>query len=286
VEFNMKAQSMGGVAAALLAVAFSFGGSLAVRAENPELAAPGLPDMIIAPIMQAVEGIGERLARVETTVAAFARSIVTTQMTTQQLCISDEAGGQTCITKAQLDALLLMHAQVQTGRAAAATGHTSAPSPAADTSAATDPAATGAVLDQDEITIAAPATLDRAEEPVTAELGQPEEPAGDQPKSNEPSTVEVIVTTGPVPDPSAELIAAHTGSVQDEDIRPVQTSVVPAERMIATPDASELATLRDTPEDLEELMVTGSISPAGPDGAVTAVPPPDISAPDTQPAIE
>ncbi|MEA2937421.1 MAG: hypothetical protein QOC56_925, partial [Alphaproteobacteria bacterium] len=271
----MKAQSMGGVAAALLAVAFSFGGSLAVRAENPELAAPGLPDMIIAPIMQAVEGIGERLARVETTVAAFARSIVTTQMTTQQLCISDDAGGQTCITKAQLDALLLMHAQFQTGRAAAATGHTSAPSPAADTSAATEPAATGAVVDQDEITIVAPATLDRAEEPVTAELGQPDEPAGDQPKSNEPSTAEVIVTTGALPDPSAEIIAA--GSVQDEDIRPVQTSVVPAERMTATPDASELATLRDTPEDLEELMVTGSISPAGPDGAVTAVPPPDIS---------
>ena len=43
---------------------------------------------------------------IEASVALFAGSFTTQQLTTRQLCVSDESGAQTCITKAELDALL------------------------------------------------------------------------------------------------------------------------------------------------------------------------------------
>jgi hypothetical protein len=67
--------------------------------------------MLVHPFMDAVKAVEDQLAGLEATVASMARSFTTRQLTTQQLCVSDETGAQTCISKAQLDALLKTVAQ-------------------------------------------------------------------------------------------------------------------------------------------------------------------------------
>src|SRR6266550_5049031 len=85
---------------------------------------PSLQEMFLSPIMDVVHAVEARLASLETTVASFAGSFNSRQITAQELCIADQSGAQTCITKAQLDALLGI------------TVHTAAPAAAADTTTA------------------------------------------------------------------------------------------------------------------------------------------------------
>jgi hypothetical protein len=89
---------------ALVAFSMAFGAP-SVRAQS-EANAPPWREIAVDPIMNAVHSIEQRLASIEATVASFAGSFTTQQLSTRQLCISDETGAQTCITKAQLDALL------------------------------------------------------------------------------------------------------------------------------------------------------------------------------------
>jgi hypothetical protein len=96
----------GALAVAMLALSFSFGSSTVVRAEEPETLPSALREMVFVPIMRAVQGLEHRLTSIEATVAAFADSITSRRIATRQLCLSDESGAQTCITKAQLDAFL------------------------------------------------------------------------------------------------------------------------------------------------------------------------------------
>jgi hypothetical protein len=88
---------------ALLALSLTVGGSL-VRAEEPEAAS--LQNIAFDPIAKIVAGIEQRLAGIETTVMAYAKSFASERISTQQLCVSDAGGAETCISKAQLDALL------------------------------------------------------------------------------------------------------------------------------------------------------------------------------------
>jgi len=67
--------------------------------------------MLVDPIMDAVKAVEDRLSGFEAKVASMAESFTTRQMTTRQLCVSDETGAQTCISKTQLDALLKSMAQ-------------------------------------------------------------------------------------------------------------------------------------------------------------------------------
>jgi hypothetical protein len=94
----------GALAIALLA--FTFSGSHVVRAQDPEVSTPSLSEMVFAPIMKAVEGIEQRLSNMEATWGLFKASFSSDHMVTRQLCIADESGAQTCITKAQLDVVL------------------------------------------------------------------------------------------------------------------------------------------------------------------------------------
>lgn len=94
---------------ALLALSLTFGAS-AVRADS-EAPAPSWREMLVDPIMDAVKAVEDRLSGLEATVASMAGSFTTRQITTQQLCVSDENGAQTCISKTQLDALLKTMAQ-------------------------------------------------------------------------------------------------------------------------------------------------------------------------------
>src|SRR5215471_20845426 len=94
---------------ALVALSLTFGAS-AVRADS-ETPAPSWREMLVDPIMDAVKAVEDRLSGFEAKVASMAESFTTRQMTTRQLCVSDETGAQTCISKTQLDALLKSMAQ-------------------------------------------------------------------------------------------------------------------------------------------------------------------------------
>jgi hypothetical protein len=56
--------------------------------------------------MNALRAVEARVASIDASLALFAGSFTTRELNTRQLCVSDESGAQTCITKTQLDALL------------------------------------------------------------------------------------------------------------------------------------------------------------------------------------
>jgi hypothetical protein len=100
-------------------VAFSMTFGAPVRAQS-DTNAPSWREIAVDSIMNAVHAIEQRIASIETTVALFAGSFTSQQLNTRQLCVSDEPGAQTCITKAQLDALLAKIAHSTAAEAPAA----------------------------------------------------------------------------------------------------------------------------------------------------------------------
>jgi hypothetical protein len=97
-------------AAALLAAWFTFGGSQIARAEDPETIAPPAQETILVPA-QEVHALQERVAYLEETVAALTESWQ--HIDTHRLCVADDTGAETCITKAQLDVFLSQSAHAQ-----------------------------------------------------------------------------------------------------------------------------------------------------------------------------
>src|SRR5205085_3625457 len=108
----------GALSIAMLALAFSIGSSNFVRAEDPEGVAPSLHEMVVVPLMKAIEGLEQRIANLEGSLSLMAVSFNSQRIATQQLCVADDSGAQTCITKAQLDALLKRIAQADLGQPA------------------------------------------------------------------------------------------------------------------------------------------------------------------------
>jgi hypothetical protein len=108
LEYNMKTAWLTllsrlccGLSVAALTLALSFDGSRAPRAEGAEVT-PQLQETI-ASIATTFQGLEERLDGLEASVNAFSASVTSVP---QMLCVADGSGAQTCITKAQLDALL------------------------------------------------------------------------------------------------------------------------------------------------------------------------------------
>jgi hypothetical protein len=95
-----------GLSMAALAFAVSLDGSRSVRAEDADDITSSLQEMIVDPIMKTVQGLEARMTGLEATVGAMAESFTSRRVVAQVLCVSDETGSQTCITKAQLDVLL------------------------------------------------------------------------------------------------------------------------------------------------------------------------------------
>jgi hypothetical protein len=95
-----------GLSVAALALAVSLDGSRSVRAEDADDHTSSLREMIVDPIMKTVQGLEARVTGLEATVGAMAESFTSRRLVAQVLCVSDETGSQTCITKAQLDLLL------------------------------------------------------------------------------------------------------------------------------------------------------------------------------------
>jgi hypothetical protein len=95
-----------GLSMAVLALAVSLDGSRAVRAEDADDLTSSLQEMIVDPIMKTVQGLEARVSGLEAAVGAMSESFSSHRVVTQVLCVADETGSQTCITKAQLDVLL------------------------------------------------------------------------------------------------------------------------------------------------------------------------------------
>src|SRR5262245_15132422 len=99
---------------ALLALSATAAGST-VRAEDPS----ALQSIVFEPLTKMLTGLESRVANLEASMAAFGDSFAAKRIVARELCVADDSGTQTCITKAQLDALL--RSAMQTGQAAAAT---------------------------------------------------------------------------------------------------------------------------------------------------------------------
>jgi hypothetical protein len=101
-------------AAAVLAFWFTFGGSQLVRAEDPETISPPGQDMILVPA-KTVDALEKRVIYLEETVAALTESWQ--HIDSHRFCVSDDSGAETCISKAQLDAMLTAFGQAKASQA-------------------------------------------------------------------------------------------------------------------------------------------------------------------------
>ena len=92
-------------AAAMLAVWFTLGSSQIARAEEPETLSPPAQEMILVPAKD-VQALEQRIAYLEESVTALTESWQ--HIDTHRICVSDDSGAETCITKAQLDVFLAL----------------------------------------------------------------------------------------------------------------------------------------------------------------------------------
>jgi hypothetical protein len=137
-----------GLSMAALALAISLNGSRAVWAEDADDHTSSLQETIVDPIMKTVQGLEARVTGLEAAVGAMADSFTSRRVVAHVLCVSDEAGSQTCITKAQLDLLLSGIARAEISQPpVAATEAKAAPAEETvvtkDASQYSEPAATG-----------------------------------------------------------------------------------------------------------------------------------------------
>jgi hypothetical protein len=138
---------------AALVLAFDFDGPRTVRAEGAEVTRPSLQEVIVGPVMQTIEGLEYRLRSLEADARAFADSFTSRRIAAQTLCVSDESGAQTCITKAQLDLILdrLAHVELSQPPVTVIDADTASAEPVKVTTTNTEPATepTVGLADQD-----------------------------------------------------------------------------------------------------------------------------------------
>ena len=89
--------------AAMLAFWFTFGGSRIVRADDPDTTSSPVQEMVLVPA-KSIDALEHRVIFLEETVAALSERWQ--HISTHRLCVSDDSGAETCITKAQLDSFL------------------------------------------------------------------------------------------------------------------------------------------------------------------------------------
>jgi hypothetical protein len=170
--------------AAILAFFFTFG-SQVVRAD--ETIAPPGQDTILMPAKN-IDALEQRIKYLEESVAALSESWQ--HINTHRLCVSDDSGAETCITKAQLDVFLSQSAQTKISEPA---------------------------LSQ-EAKIAPPAEAAEAAEVVAAAPASPaSEPAAEP--SIEPATV-IRENVLPQPEPETTGTVASAPATGDDAVAP------------------------------------------------------------------
>jgi len=223
------------VGLALLALSATAGGS-AVRAGDPST----LQSTVLEKI---VSGLEQQVANLEASMAAFAESFTTRRIATQELCVADGSGAQTCITKAQLDALL--RGATQLGQAPAATepGMT-------EQTAFTDKS----VAPGDAVAAAVPPETPPAVEPSGAPVSPPQ--AGE---SSVGETAEAMPEVAAVTPPAAEPTASQPMAASSEAAAPLPAEATapppasePAETIVAASAKAETFVTAERPAKDEE----------------------------------
>jgi hypothetical protein len=105
-----------GLSMAALALVVSLDGTRAVRADDFDDLTASLQELLVDPIMNTLHRLDERLTSAEATVSSLAESFTSRRVVTEMLCVSDQSGAQTCISKAQLDSLLSSIARAEIAR--------------------------------------------------------------------------------------------------------------------------------------------------------------------------
>jgi hypothetical protein len=122
--------------AAMLAFWFTFGGPQVVRADDPGIASSPVQEMVLVPA-KSIDALEHRVIYLEETVAALSERWQ--QISTHRLCVSDDSGAETCITKAQLDSFLSKEAHAEISQPAVTEEANASPPAAPFESAAIDP---------------------------------------------------------------------------------------------------------------------------------------------------
>jgi hypothetical protein len=250
LEQNMKSRwnslMVGGcnvVGLALLALSATAGGST-VRAGDPST----LQSTVLEKI---VSGLEQQVANLEASMAAFADSFTTKRIATQELCVADGSGAQTCITKAQLDALLRGATQLGQAPAATAPGMTEQTA-SADQSVAPATAVAAAVPAE------MPPAIEASDVPLPVVRPQAAE-------SSVGETAEALPEVAAVTPPVAEPTASQPTAASSEAAAPL-----PAEAT-APPPASEPAETIVAASTKPETFATAQ-RPAKDEEAATAAP--------------
>jgi hypothetical protein len=276
VEFNMMRKNpllvrlAGGLSLAVLAAVFSLGSPSGAAGE--EVLTPAL-QLIINPMVKTVEGLERRLTLLEASIGGWMESLTTRRLVVQQLCLADDSGGQTCISKGQLDALIRNVARAEIVEPAAPSSTEAESAVAAE--ATTEPAAE---------TAPAPA------EPVSVPSEPVSTPHSEANASPATETMVVVVPIEAIATPVtesggpavAEPVMAAAPATNGES----ETSAQPAAEPVAIEAASETVPatpialpVEDAPQE-QEIEHTGTISPDAPAASVMQVVPSAESVPE------
>jgi hypothetical protein len=227
------------VGLALLALSATAGGS-AVRADDPSTLQSTVFEKIVS-------GLEQQVANLGASVAAFADSFTARRIVAQELCVADSSGAQTCITKAQLDALL--RGATQLGQAPAA--------------AAPDMTEQTASADQSVAPTTAVAAVVQPEMPPAIEaLAAPVSP----PQAGESileETAEAIPEVAAVTPPATEPTAGQPPAASSEAAAPLPAEATappasePAETIVAANAKAETIVAAERPAKDEESAAAG-----------------------------
>ena len=258
---SLLARLSGGLSLAVLAAAFCFGGPTALRAADEEVLTPALQELVVAPIMKAVEGLEQRLMRLEASAGAWADSLMTRRAVVHEICLADDSGAQTCITKGQLDALIRNVARADVAEPADSTTQANI-APAAEPVVA--PAAEPVVVALPPDPISIPETGSNSPQAAeTVIIVVPTESISiPVTEPNAPVVAEPVVITVPsaisVPETEASAPPAAEPSVPPA-AEPAAIAA-PAETVPVTP----IALPADSAQEAEQLDHTGTIAPEAP----------------------
>jgi hypothetical protein len=95
------------IAIAILAFPLALGGARAVRADDPQSLPEARAEMVLVSA-KTLKNMEQRISRLEEIVTSLAEA---SPVSPRRLCIADESGAETCLTKLQLDALLANQAR-------------------------------------------------------------------------------------------------------------------------------------------------------------------------------
>jgi hypothetical protein len=164
-EYNMLMRVSRILAVPALALSLTFGGFTLAGANENRLS-PAVWELVATPLMNFVKAIEERVASLESSIAALAAKAPSESIAAKQLCVADDTGAQTCISKAQLDALLRLQLATVEQQSATSVAVIESPAPttaepakapaAVAVSEESEPAETGALASSAKAEVPAP----------------------------------------------------------------------------------------------------------------------------------